>query len=197
MGDESIGIRTCTKCGRSLDLSAFRKGNVRRYCAECKGCRAKYERDRRKRSPSKVRAYQKKYRDENAEKIKSWKDSFKEKNPTKERLYNMAWRKRDPARALLYAAKTRAKKYGIQFSIDKSDIVVPESCPILGIQFGPNTGRGPGAHQDSMSLDRVDPSLGYVPGNVQVISMKANVMKNSANVAELLAFSSWVRRRFG
>lgn len=42
-----------------------------------------------------------------------------------------------------------------------------------------------GGHAASPSLDRVDNSLGYIKGNVIIVSMKANAIKNSATVLEL------------
>lgn len=95
------------------------------------------------------------------------------------------------------AAKSRATKYGIEFSITIDDIVVPDKCPVLGLEFGPNTGRGRGAYKDSISLDRIDCTKGYVPGNVQVMSRLANTMKSNATKEQLLMFADWVGRTFG
>jgi hypothetical protein len=47
-----------------------------------------------------------------------------------------------------------------------------------------NKGRS-GFFPDSPSLDRIDPSKGYVKGNVRVISARANLLKNDATVGEL------------
>ena len=52
----------------------------------------------------------------------------------------------------------------------------------------------PGGKMNSPSLDRMDNSKGYVKGNVQVISHKANSMKFSASKDELLKFAEWVMR---
>lgn len=43
-----------------------------------------------------------------------------------------------------------------------------------------------------MSIDRIFPHLGYVKNNIQVISHKANRMKNSATLDELELFARWV-----
>lgn len=43
------------------------------------------------------------------------------------------------------------------------------------------------ARPASPSLDKIIPSLGYVPGNVRIISARANLLKNDATVDELRA----------
>lgn len=45
----------------------------------------------------------------------------------------------------------------------------------------------------SPSLDRVDNTRGYVPGNVLVISWKANQIKSNATLAELESIVAWLR----
>ena len=79
--------------------------------------------------------------------------------------------------------------YNLPFDICEEDIVIPEICPILKIpiQRGDNK-VGP----NSPSLDRIRPELGYVKGNIQVISYKANTMKSDATLIELLNFAQWV-----
>ena len=44
----------------------------------------------------------------------------------------------------------------------------------------------------SPSVDRIDPTKGYVRGNVRVISYLANRMKSNATVDQLVRFSAWV-----
>lgn len=43
----------------------------------------------------------------------------------------------------------------------------------------------------SPSLDRIDPTRGYVRGNIQIISNLANRMKNNAKDEQLLRFSHY------
>lgn len=55
---------------------------------------------------------------------------------------------------------------------------------MLGIELAPCLGRqGPG--DTSPTLDRIVPEKGYVPGNVLVISNRANAIKSNANTYEL------------
>lgn len=82
-------------------------------------------------------------------------------------------------------AKNRAKKRGIEFSLSKEDVYLPDQCPVLGTSFVVRT-------QYAMSLDRIDSTKGYIKNNVQVISKKANTMKSNASEIELKKFADWV-----
>lgn len=88
------------------------------------------------------------------------------------RAYVKSMQDNDPRLYLHTSAKHRAKRKGVTFSITVEDIVIPTHCPILGIElsFG-------GSQENSPSLDKINNSLGYVPGNVQVISYRANRIK--------------------
>ena len=88
-------------------------------------------------------------------------------------------------------AKSRAKEQGLPFDIEVSDIVIPKTCPVLGLPIYCSVGKS-GGFKYSPSLDKIDPSKGYVKGNIQVISQLANAMKASAKPSELLAFARWV-----
>jgi len=99
-----------------------------------------------------------------------------------------------PLRFMIRAAKTRAKKAGMEFDLSEEDLVLPSVCPILGIPL--EVGKG-GHTGSSPSLDRIDNSKGYVKGNVWVISRKANTMKSSASFDDLLKFAHWATTSFG
>jgi hypothetical protein len=87
---------------------------------------------------------------------------------------------------ILERAKRRSKKYNLPFNIDISDIIIPEFCPVLEIKLERNYGGS--ANDNSPSLDKIIPYLGYVKGNIRVISHKANTMKNNATEEELKLF---------
>lgn len=91
---------------------------------------------------------------------------------------------------MLCAARLRAKRDGVRFAIVKADIVVPEFCPALGIRLSVTKGK-PG--DGSPTIDRFIPARGYVPGNVAVISHRANRIKNNASLFELQAVAVWLK----
>jgi hypothetical protein len=105
---------------------------------------------------------------------------------------NLEYRRRHPEACLLRAAKNRAIKYNLSVDISLEDIVIPECCPILGLKLERKLGVGYGGQDASPSLDRIDNSLGYIKGNVWVISQKANAMKSNATKEELIKFANWV-----
>lgn len=91
---------------------------------------------------------------------------------------------------MLYRAKRRAKKLGLPFDLTVEDVTIPEFCPILGIRLATFNQRG-ASLRSSASLDRIVPALGYVRGNVIVISHKANSIKNDATPEEILAVGNF------
>jgi hypothetical protein len=70
----------------------------------------------------------------------------------------------------------------LTFDIEPEDINIPELCPILGVRLKSNVG----GHMktNSPSLDRIIPELGYVRGNIEVISRRANTIKNDGTAEE-------------
>ena len=105
-------------------------------------------------------------------------------------IYNYTWRAANPQRYLLQSAKGRAKKKGWDFDIDESDIVIPPFCPVLGIEL---TTRMDGNKDSSPSLDRIDSSKGYIKGNVQVISWRANNLKSNGTLEEFLKLVEFMK----
>lgn len=86
---------------------------------------------------------------------------------------------------MLAGARNRAKQNGLMFNLNYADIKVPNLCPVLKIPLIPSDGEG--LTDNSPSLDKRVPHLGYVKGNVTVISMLANRIKTNATAAQILA----------
>ena len=134
----------------------------------------------------------------------------RERNLERAREHSKAWRARQDPEALrarnaqlkrawmakpinrmrntLSHARQRASASGVPFEIDVTDLLpLPETCPALGIKINYAGTGARGFINDSPSIDRVNPALGYVKGNVRVISWRANRIKSDASIDELRA----------
>lgn len=147
--------------------------------------------------------------------VRDWKNNYREQNG---QSYGPAWRKTrlaaDPEyrqrmnqqkreeysrsfeRHMLKNARYRAKSAEVPFELTIDDIVVPEFCPVLGIRLACGKGR---SFDSSPSIDRIVPALGYVRGNIRVISHRANMIRTNASAAELrlvLAYAEGLENYF-
>lgn len=146
----------------------------------------------------------KEYWSKNRERMRDWRKEYI-KNATSEQKERWLksqekYIKANPERRIISLIKSRAKKNNIDFNLDESDIVIPSKCPVLNIDIHKeHRGKGgkKGPQSNSPSVDRIDNAKGYVKGNIQIISIKANVMKNSASPEELLQFAFWVILTYG
>ena len=93
------------------------------------------------------------------------------------------------------AAKQRAKQSNVPFELETKYLksIFPNDglCPVFKIplEFG-----GEGDDRDnSPSLDRIVPELGYVEGNVVWISNRANILKRDATWEELQRVAEWLK----
>lgn len=168
--------KVCPKCGKELVLSCYNRGNGkygrRSICKDCEHsiCNSAEYRARRNAA-----------RDYRRKNIPGYFE--KELNRNKKRVLQSeeAFKK-----MMLRSAKERAKAKGIPFDITIDDFSIPDKCPLLGIELKSSTGKkSSGATGNSPSLDRIRPELGYVKGNVWVISYRANMIKNNASLEEL------------
>lgn len=102
-------------------------------------------------------------------------------------------RAENPVRYMALRAKGAAKSRGIEWGISEEDLLqieVPKVCPILNIaliSIGSNCDSSP-------SFDRIDSTKGYVPGNVAIISWRANTLKNDGTALEHELVAQWMRR---
>ncbi len=102
--------------------------------------------------------------------------------------------KRSPKDKLFQAAKGRAKRFGIDFSIATDDFEIPSVCPVLGIPLFQDVGGGSAGGSNNWNaptLDRIDNCKGYIKGNICVISRKANTLKGNGTPEELAAVAAY------
>lgn len=116
--------------------------------------------------------------------------SHKDDLKTYRREQSQVRRASDPVRYLINQARYRAKKLGQEFTIIKEDLNIPEYCPIFGISLFFSGGK---RTKNSFSLDRVDNSIGYVKGNVRVISFWANQMKGDMSIAQVESLLKYMK----
>ena len=103
---------------------------------------------------------------------------------------------RDPIRykvmIMVISARKRAKQKGLPFDINNDYIlnIAPLLCPVLKMSLDYNASK---LTSNSPTLDRFYPELGYIKGNVFVISHKANTIKQNASYEDLQNVANWVR----
>lgn len=88
-------------------------------------------------------------------------------------------------RMALNAARARSVKRGIAFDLTLADLGSPTSCAATGIEFDLSRSFTTG-NIFGPSLDRIDPSLGYVKGNVRVVCHGYNLAKHTGTDANVL-----------
>ena len=148
--DSAEEYRTCPKCGETKPVTDFLRDPRRSPCKLCWNAAS--------------REYKRQY-------AKKWRKYHADYNT---RRYHET-KKRDPLKYMLRVSRNRARRDDVEFSITVEDIApLPTVCPVLGI---PLTAPGNGLGDNSPTIDRLDPRRGYVPGNVVIISMRANRFK--------------------
>tara|TARA_R110002124_G_C8634012_1_gene487609 strand:- start:47 stop:589 length:543 start_codon:yes stop_codon:yes gene_type:complete len=165
--------------------------------------RTEYKRKYRQNNKEKIAKYYQdnkeklaKYREDNKEKKVEYDKKYYQDN--KEKLVESLkkYRQNNKEKLIVRRAKTRANKKNVPFNIDEDYIkkIWPKHniCPIFKIkleQSNLHTG------DQSPSLDRIIPKLGYVKGNVQIMSNKANTIKNNATFEELIIIGKYYEKQ--
>lgn len=83
---------------------------------------------------------------------------------------------------LFHFAQRRAMADDVPFSITLADVQIPPTCPALDIPM------------TSAVLTCISIGLGYVPGNVAVISSRAYNVRHGASSRELRLVADWIDR---
>ena len=77
----------------------------------------------------------------------------------------------------------------MEVTITEDDFEIPEVCPVFGFEL--RFGGGLSDKWCSPSLDRIDNTKGYVPGNVVVVSTMANICKGPATPEQLRSLADF------
>lgn len=173
-------MKQCTECGDVKSRSEFhrnsRAADGRQW--KCKLCISDHKRERRKNDPS--------IKLKTAQSMKRW----RERNPGVNAKRLRSFRLKNQEKILWRQARRRAREKKLSFSITVKDIVIPKVCPVLGIEINSS-----GTRDYWPSIDRTKPYLGYVKGNISVISYRANRIKNDASADELRKIYIWMKSR--
>jgi hypothetical protein len=162
---KSITEKLCTKCS-TIKLREFFPKHINRpdgmgvWCSECNKLHYQLRRED--------------YLKQKKEQYKANVEVYSARNRSQ---YEKVTQKR-----MFITSKGRAKKRNVPFDIELHDIIVPEFCPVLGIKLELNFTH---SKFSSPSLDRIIPEKWYVKGNIIVISLKANQIKNCSTIDEL------------
>lgn len=171
-------MKKCTKCNQEKNNIDFHKCSVNKdgLYKWCKTCKIEYDRNYRK--SDKVQTYykSKEYRE-------------------KKKLYEYERRINSPEIIMYTWVKNRAKRKNLPFNLEISDIIIPDKCPLLEIPIFMKPYKQKGSFcPNSPSIDKIIPKLGYIKGNIMIISMKANIMKSNASIEELKTFSKNIQK---
>jgi hypothetical protein len=175
--------KRCSKCKQVLPLENFHKNKsiADGHASVCKQCFKLIGDVRRKDTKDEVAAYNKQYRQQNL--------VFLRKKQRDALVSNWQDPEQHP-QMLLYQIKSRAKRDNIPFDLTVQDLVIPQCCPILGIPLSVGQSK---MHEGSPTVDRIQPHLGYVSGNVRVISFKANRLKSNMDIATLQSIIRYIQ----
>jgi hypothetical protein len=187
----------CKQCKRELDLSVFIKDD--KQLTRCKTCRdyanEYYDTDSAK---AKSKIYRKARRAKNIEYFrqsdklykrelrktpenKEYRKQYNIKNKEKIKAFDRNRMDNRPEYFLWSSARKRARNK-LEFSITEADVkelLNTTICPLRNTQFERGI-KGPA--DNSKSLDRIDNTKGYIKDNIQIISYRANIIKNNTDL---------------
>ena len=165
--------KICNKCAEECYIKEFISNKkVLNNCSSCRKEMAENKLKNRKENPERYKEYNENYYTEERKIIIAERDKKKYLNNRAYMLYN--------------SAKQHAKKLKLDFNLTEEYVesIYPKdnSCPILKETFiiGNKV-----KNNNSPSLDRINCNIGYVIGNIQVISYKANQIKSNCTLSEL------------
>ncbi len=120
---------------------------------------------------------------------------FKSNNPCSKTGSKHAGSK-NPSYTLWFGAKKRAESKGLPFTLKVSDVEEmienTKVCPVMGTPFCWTNSR---IRDNSPTLDKFEPSLGYTKENSQLICFFANRIKSNATTSQVGKVYVWMRKK--
>lgn len=173
--------RACLRCGEGFEPREGRIDNNRRYCSiVCvKAVKNEYERSL---APLRKQKYARLKADGDEKYLEILEKARAQASRRRDAGYRKRWKPN-----LLHGARKHARVLGLPFTITMAEIYWPSHCPVLGLKlYYPDRCGDPNRkYANAPSLDRWNNSKGYIPGNVYVISRRANQIKSNCTADEL------------
>lgn len=191
------GTKRCSTCKEEKPVSEFNRNKVAAsgLCNVCKQCDKVYKSIRNERHKARNQQAMPVFASDAKKKCSKCKEMLPVGQFTKDigrvdglkavcrncsTTESKKWRSENLEKALFKSARHGAIKRGLEFSISVGDIHIPERCPVFGFELTLD-----GKRSTSASIDRIDNTKGYIPGNIVVVSMKANHVKSDCTIDEL------------
>lgn len=166
--------KICNSCNQDKEINEFHKShyygptNTQYFQPFCKECENRIRRDKwnnneifREREKTRGRIWREENKEEITKRYQKW--SSNKVVTTLSRL------------------RGSSKRRKLEFNLTEEDIIIPEYCPILNVKLSYDKDK-----QDYWpSVDRIDNSKGYIKGNIQIISNRANRIKTDSTIEEL------------
>jgi len=95
-------------------------------------------------------------------------------------------------RNIMWRAKRRSRENNLPFNLtlEYMRTLYTDICPVFGFPLNYTREK---ITPDCASLDKFIPDLGYVPGNVHIISVRANLLKKDASVSDIEKLLNWMK----
>ena len=180
VGKMALPVKVCRVCGidkRADDFHVRKESGALR--GECKQCISAINKARC--APV-----------DNRRRVAAWIKVNPERHLANQRNFYHRHRKhlKGALSATLRSKKAWCKKNGIPFAITAVDVVdlfhaQDGKCVLTG---RPMVWGGNECRRDTLSIDRIEGHLGYVPGNIRLLTYQANFARNQFSDDELFEF---------
>jgi len=187
--------RKCNKCKTTKSLDDFPKDKkcTLGHTSTCKVCRNDYGRAWKEHSPTykiKRKECQERYK-----KIAREKALINKKKMRKEQPFLVR------CRVMRSGMVSRSKKQNLPFDNEiltveylQTRITNNPKCECCGKSFNHLIKDGK-PNDDSPTIDKIIPSLGYVESNIAILCWRCNNLKRDANSSELSQVANWLKSK--